>query len=299
MTAYAVKLIAVFTMLIDHAAYILRLCGLLGGMGYGLMRSVGRIAFVLFAFLLVNGIEKTSNPHRYFSRLSLFAVISQVPFSMAFSSENYTADAVTATGFYVSFYPAWTLALLSFGIWLTYFGCVCRWKPDWSLLTIAAALTLPLMYVTAGGYTLIGSNLSIFYTLAFSVALCLSASALIEAIKAREGVFRAALLFLTAAAGTMLYQPWADYGLFGLGLIAALYVARSNRVIQCLIIALWCILEYYVRLGNMIYALFAMLAIIPIALYNGERGHKMGIAFYIIYPAHLFIFALIGFALSR
>ncbi len=186
MTAYAVKLIAVFTMLIDHAAYILRLCGLLGGMGYGLMRSVGRIAFVLFAFLLVNGIEKTSNPHRYFSRLSLFAVISQVPFSMAFSSENYTADAVTATGFYVSFYPAWTLALLSFGIWLTYFGCVCRWKPDWSLLTIAAALTLPLMYVTAGGYTLIGSNLSIFYTLAFSVALCLSASALIEAIKARD-----------------------------------------------------------------------------------------------------------------
>lgn len=299
LSAYTLKILAVVTMLIDHAAYVLWLSGQLGGAVYTLMRAVGRISFVLFAFLLVNGMEKTSNPRRYFTRVVLFAVISQVPFSMAFSRENYAADAVTAAGFSVSFYPAWTLALLGFGIWLAYFGCVCRWKPDWSLLAVAAALVLPYMSVSAGGYTLIGSDLSIFYTLAISMALCLSASKLIEAIKARDGGRPAALLFLAALAAGVLVQPLADYGLFGLLLIASLYLARSNRAAQCVIIALWCILEYYFKLHSMLYALCAMLALIPIALYNGERGHKMGLGFYLVYPVHLCIFSLIGFALSR
>lgn len=298
MTAYAIKLIAVFTMLIDHAAYILWLCGRLGGTGYVFLRSIGRISFVLFAFLLVNGMEKTSNPHRYFSRLLLFALISQVPFSLAFSSENYMAGAVAA-GLSVSFHPAWVMLLLSCGIWLVYFGGSCRWKADWSLLALAVALVLPLMHVTAGGYTLLGSELSIFYTLAISMALCLCADGLYKALTARRGILRALLPFAAAVAAVIFIQPVADYGFFGLALIVALYIARKSCWAQVAVIMLWCIAEYYFKLHSLVYALYAMLAIFPVLMYKGERGRKMGIGFYLVYPVHLCIFSLIGFALSR
>lgn len=299
MTAYAIKLIAVFTMLIDHAAYVLWLCGRLGGTGYVLMRSVGRISFVLFAFLLMNGMEKTSNPRHYFSRLVLFAVISQVPFSIAFSSENYAAGAVTATGFSVFFHPSWTAALLSCGIWLAYFGYVCRWKPDWSLLALAAALILPHLRASAGGCTVLGSDLSIFYTLAISMALCLCADGLYKALTARRGILRALLLLSAAVAAVIVIQPAADYGLYGLILIAALFIARKNRWAQCVVIVLWCVAEYYFKLHSLVYALYAMLAIFPVLMYSGDRGRKMGTGFYLVYPVHLCIFSLIGFALSR
>lgn len=299
LSAFAIKLIAVFTMLIDHAAYILWLCGRLGGSAYVFLRSVGRISFVLFAFLLVNGMEKTSNPRRYFSRLVLFAVISQVPFSIAFSSENYAAGAVTAAGFLVSFHPAWTAALLSGGIWLIYFGCVCRWKPDWSLLALASALVLPHLRVSVGGCTVLGSDLSIFYTLAVSMALCLCADGLHRALSERRGIARALLLLAAAVAAVIVIQPAADYGLYGLILIAALFIARKNRWAQCVVIVLWCVAEYYFKLHSFVYALYAMLAVFPVLMYSGERGRKMGMGFYLVYPVHLCIFSLLGFALSR
>ncbi|MBP3540149.1 MAG: hypothetical protein J6J62_09925, partial [Oscillospiraceae bacterium] len=89
------------------------------------------------------------------------------------------------------------------------------------------------------------------------------------------------------------------YGFFGLALIVALYIARKSCWAQVAVIMLWCIAEYYFKLHSLVYALYAMLAIFPVLMYKGERGRKMGIGFYLVYPVHLCIFSLIGFALSR
>lgn len=98
----ALKWIAMGTMLIDHIGACLIESGLLNlsdpdsvafisgsELGYRLylldnfLRLVGRIAFPLFCFLLVEGFLHTKNFKRYFLRLGLFALISEIPFDFA------------------------------------------------------------------------------------------------------------------------------------------------------------------------------------------------------------------------
>ena len=69
------KIIAIVSMVIDHCAYFL-----MGNNStlYEAMRCVGRIAFPVFAFLIAEGFAYTHNRKRYFTRLLVFAVISEV-----------------------------------------------------------------------------------------------------------------------------------------------------------------------------------------------------------------------------
>ena len=73
------KIIAIISMVIDHCAYFLMENGTLL---YNAMRCVGRIAFPVFAFLIVEGFGYTHNRKRYFAQLLVFAVISEVPWHL-------------------------------------------------------------------------------------------------------------------------------------------------------------------------------------------------------------------------
>lgn len=72
-------------MLIDHI-------GVLFFPGELLWRIVGRISFPLFALLIAEGFEKTSNVRNYLFRLLAFAAISQIPYSLFLETANATAD---------------------------------------------------------------------------------------------------------------------------------------------------------------------------------------------------------------
>lgn len=72
----ALKLIACITMLIDHigSAFV----------PVTLLRCVGRLSFPIFAFLIAEGSFHTKNPKKYALRMLFLAVISEIPFELAF-----------------------------------------------------------------------------------------------------------------------------------------------------------------------------------------------------------------------
>ncbi len=78
MSAFILKLIALFTMTCDHISYLI--FGHFSPLNY-----IGRIAFPIFAFQISEGYIHTKNLKKYILRLFLFALISQVPFSLFLS----------------------------------------------------------------------------------------------------------------------------------------------------------------------------------------------------------------------
>lgn len=83
MSGFWLKIIACICMVIDHTAEIFDISDINMGMYLG-MKYVGRLAFPIFAFLIVQGYQKTNNLNKYLFRLGLFALVSEIPYDISF-----------------------------------------------------------------------------------------------------------------------------------------------------------------------------------------------------------------------
>ena len=148
----ALKYIAMATMLADHIGAVLleRIVYYRGNLEqvamlmtsqwgdtlywlWRMLRTVGRIAFPIYCFLLVEGFVHTHNVKGYLGRLVLFGLLSEVPFDLAFFRTPFDPSAQNVY---------WTLAL---GV-LAMAGLKHFEKPDgsasWKGLLCAAGCTL-------------------------------------------------------------------------------------------------------------------------------------------------------------
>lgn len=76
MSIFIIKIIACITMVFDHIKYAIPETRCFATI------FLGRISFPLFAFLLGEGYSHTGNLKKYYKRLIIFAIVSQIPFML-------------------------------------------------------------------------------------------------------------------------------------------------------------------------------------------------------------------------
>lgn len=203
------KLIAILLMLIDHIGVVLFPDCIL-------LRIIGRSAFPIFCFLLVEGFLHTRNKWHYAIRLALFAILSQIPFSLV----------VHNTPFCFSY-------------------------------------------------------LNVFFTLLIGFLVLIG----IEKVDGQN--LPSILIFILGCIISVVLNT--DYSAIGIATILIFFTyAKSQKFLTLTLLLL-----FINSLGGNI-QLFAILSLIPIALYNHQRGLKLKYVFYIFYPLHLLILYLIS-----
>lgn len=233
--AFVLHIIAMGFMLCDHLwATIIH--------GNQWLNDIGRIAFPIFAFMIVEGFFNTHNRKKYALRLFIFALLSEIPFNLMYSSHI--------------FYPFHQNVLWTFLIGL---GCMA---------VIEHVKKQGVLWKTIGA------------------SICI--------------VFCGSLL------GLLLM---VDYLHFGVLTVMVFYFFRGHKwyhgvgqliglvyIHACLMDGL----EYAITIFH--HTLFlpqqalAVLALIPIWLYNGKQGphsKKIQFCYYSFYPVHMLILALL------
>ena len=208
------KLIACLSMFIDHLGAV---C-FSGMMGF---RIIGRLAFPIYCFLLVEGAVHTRNMKKYILRMGIFALISEVPFDLAFYHR------------------------------LVYMG-----------------------------------HQNVFFTLGLGLLAIWFLEHPIEQLDIPDVLYK---LLVIIAAGLIAEFFNTDYGFTGIAVICIFYYLRGQPQLKYPIAAI-----LLAAMGGV--EVYAVLALIPILLYNGQRGRQtkvMQYGFYIFYPAHLLLLAAV------
>jgi hypothetical protein len=220
MNSYHLKLIAIITMLIDHTGAVLVPSNTMLNL---IMRCIGRLSFPIFVFLLVEGFHHTKDVKKYLLRMGAFALISEIPFDLAF------------------------------------YGKVLEFNHQ-----------------------------NIFFTL-FLGLLCMYLMSIVEKKFNRNFLVMNLLnALLTLMIGIIAFIMKTDYDYRGIILIVAFYLFRESKLLRGF--SLLFVSGYLLGYINIL----ATASIIPITLYNGQKGKSIKYAFYIFYPAHLLILAFIN-----
>ena len=292
------KMVGIVTMFIDHLglAVIARMMRVtLAGERpvylnsiYLVMRSIGRLAFPIFCFLLVEGFDKTRNKTKYLFRLGIFALISEIPFDLAFSA--------TVLEFrHQNVYFTLFLGLLSLCAYVSMdkhrLPVPVRWLMSAMGVVVSSAWLAKFSWQYVQRYILFKFPRLMIFGNAVTVTtvflmICIITVTILICYRGRMGTEKMlsvgtdlAVLSLLMTLADLLHT---DYSGMGVLTITVMYILRHYNVLAmaggCVVLTLKSLTE-----------IPAFGALIPIAIYNGKRGLKLKYFFYVFYPAHLLL----------
>ena len=329
LSSFALKWIAIITMFIDHttaviwerhiAAKGIGVSGSIDGLIDLLFRGIGRIAFPIFIFLLVQGFMHTRSKSKYALRLALFAIISDIPFDFAICGQSFfdikTMSLIenSRCWYYQNVFFTLTLGFLfmcfadfiykkevSPIIGYVGIGLSAILSGYWFGSLVANFISSFIMSFNAVGEQLgTGSNITNpfleshgpFIVIAAIVALV---TLIVLLVSHKNKTFLDLSRFSISFAGLLALMIAADflhtdYASGGVLAIAVAYVFRNNYK-KCIT---FCVLA--LTLFASFFEAIAFVDIAFISKYNGEKGKSgMKYFFYIFYPAHLLILHLIA-----
>jgi len=245
-SADALKIIAVISMLTDHIGYVLF-------PGVMWLRIIGRLAFPIYCFLLVEGAVHTKNIGRYLLRLGAFALISEIPFDLAFKRSL--------------FYPHYQNVFFTLFLGLAMIAVMDRRR---KLSDMEFALR------KAGTENMEHSS--------GLEQMRLKANSMLMALP--EMAVNIMALLLAAGSAALLE---ADYSWYGVGIIFVMYLFREAKPVMFLFVALMLINMGWVEAWGC--AALVLIALYSGKRRILGRAAKLG--FYAFYPVHLLILALI------
>lgn len=295
LTGATLKLIACITMFIDHSAAIIleRYLDTLAPDSseywsvYGidlLLRLIGRIAFPIFVFMLIEGFTHTRCKWKYALRLFIFALVSEIPFNLGFKNQMFTfAYQNVMFTLLIGFLGIWFIDVIKekkINAWIGYLAIVLS-----SLIT--GAYFCQITWNLLPGFGFVPLRISEFLIILGVIAIITVVVLLI--INSKKTFNDLAVLsiglFTIVALGILADLLNTDYGAIGIFAIGLMYAFRgqNKKAFAFGLVPL--------TIGSFIEG-FAYLDLLFIGHYNGEKGKSNKYAFYLFYPYHILLIHL-------
>ena len=257
-TGGVLKIIAIITMTIDHIGASVLEGRLYNGEGVSevnyyllsqvdnVLRIIGRLAFPIFIFLLVEGFRHTHSKGKYALRLGLFCLISEIPFDLAIYHRPWNPYSQNV-----------------------FFTLLIGFLVIWGMDTVANRF--PDVNPESGH--ILPGNLLIRMTIDLLLLALGSYGALtLHTDYDAGGVIAIATMYLFSRMDNINPDYTKSRRLTAFGMMV-LILAMSTGTIE----------------------LWALIDLVFIWTYNGERGRQMKYFFYAYYPAHLLLLSGIAY----
>ena len=109
-STFTLKIIAMITMIIDHVGFLFFQDN---HQTYIILRSIGRISFPIFCFVLVEGFFHTSDRLKHAIRLGIFALVSEIPYDMLYGRFFDMARQNVIFTLFIGYMAIWALQSIS------------------------------------------------------------------------------------------------------------------------------------------------------------------------------------------
>jgi hypothetical protein len=236
---------------------------------------IGRIAFPIYAYLIAQGCKYTKDINKFLLRLGIFALISEIPFDIAFMHYSVEDGVLDLNINFIDETNVFYTLFLGVASIIVYEKIKTRSSTKLETSTdirfprkfLAVVSTIPILCLGAMMDTDYGM-MGVIYILFFYL------------MKPEDRTLR------TIAAFSVVFLKYAYPIIFwrmdALGI--GLFILPGGMSAS----------------DNLLYEfLFALIAVILIFLYNGRQGPKAKWFFYVFYPAHIAVLAVIWFMFVR